>query len=79
VGKIAWHFVTTKPARGGTTVGAPTPAEAIVILPGFALAWAMKAGTVAAGNNGLTSIKKGLMAMLAIGVVSRTKLKLRCS
>src|SRR5262249_16368680 len=34
-------------------VGVPIPADAKLILPGLALAWAMNSGTVATGSDGL--------------------------
>ena len=55
------------------------PAVAILILPGFALAYVMNSGTVLAGNDGLTSMISGVRAMLATGIVSRIKLNLRLS
>jgi len=37
------------------------------------LAYAMKSGTVAAPNDGLTSITSGVRMMLATGAMSRAK------
>ena len=39
--------------------GVPLPAEPILILPGFALAYAMNAGTLCAGTAGFTSMTAG--------------------
>src|SRR5215831_12701568 len=37
----------------------PMPADAILILPGLALAWVMNSGTVLTGTDGFTSMTKG--------------------
>jgi hypothetical protein len=57
----------------------PVPDDAILILPGLALAWAMNSGTVLAGNEGFTSMIFGAVSRLATGAMSRMKLKLSLS
>src|SRR5271167_3320349 len=53
--------------------GVPIPADAILILPRLALAYAMNSGTVLAGNDGLTTMTSGERPMLAGGMGSLTK------
>jgi hypothetical protein len=48
----------------------------MLILPGLALAYAMKSATLLAGNNGFTTNTLGWRLMLATGTMSRMKLKL---
>src|SRR5262249_45534273 len=49
----------------------PVPYEAMLILPGFALAYAMNSAIVLAGMDGCTSITKGVQTIPATGVMSR--------
>ncbi len=51
----------------------PGPGDARLSLPGLALACAMNSGTVFAGNDGGTSMKRASRLMLATGAMSRTK------
>jgi hypothetical protein len=53
-----------------------TPADAMEILPGLALADAMSSGTVLAGNEGFTTRAPAKRAMPATGVSSRIELGL---
>ena len=57
----------------------PTPGDAMLILPGLALAKAMNSGTVLAGNAGTTTMTAGSRLMPATGAMSRMKLKLSLS
>jgi hypothetical protein len=57
-----------------TWVEFPIPADAMLILPGLALAYAMNSGTVLAGTDGCTSMTRGTLATLATGAMSRMKL-----
>ena len=57
----------------------PLPTDAMLILPGLTLAWAMNSRTVLAGTDGFTSMTNGKRSMLATGTMSRMKLKLRLS
>jgi hypothetical protein len=43
----------------------PLPADAMLIVPGLALAWAMNSGTVLAGTEGLICITRGRLTKLA--------------
>ena len=52
------------------------PGDAMLILPGFALAWAMNSGTVFAGTVGCTTRTFGTAIMEATGAMSRMKLYL---
>ena len=56
----------------------PVPPDAKLILPGLALAQAMNSGTVFAGTSLFTIMTSGRMLIIAIGTMSRMKLKLRC-
>ena len=56
----------------------PVPPDAMLILPGLALAQAMNSGTVFAGFDRFTSMTSGRLLIIAIGTMSRMKLKLRC-
>src|SRR4051794_17758635 len=53
----------------------PVPYEAILILPGLPLAWAINSLTFLAGTDGCTAITKGRRTKLATGAMSRRKLK----
>src|SRR5262249_33927926 len=59
--------------------GVPVPADAMLILPGLALAEAINSGTVFAGTDGCTSMTRGVRMMHAIGAMSRRKTKLSLS
>ena len=56
----------------------PVPPEAMLTLPGLALAQATNSGTVLAGLSTFTSITSGSVLIIAIGTMSRMKSKLRC-
>ena len=53
----------------------PLPADAMLTLPGLALACAMNSATVVAGTDGCTTIRLGVVMIPATGAVSRMKLK----
>ena len=57
----------------------PLPPDAMLILPGLALAQAMNSATVLAGTARLTIITSGRLLIMATGVMSRMKLKLSLS
>src|SRR5262245_35613180 len=54
----------------------PLPPEAILILPGLALARVTNSDSVLAGTDGCTTMTLGRRTMLATGAMSRMKLKL---
>jgi hypothetical protein len=54
----------------------PLPDDAMLILPGLALQYAMNSATVLAGNDGVTSITLGVRTRPATGAISRMTLKL---
>ena len=54
----------------------PTPAEAMLSFPGFALACAMNWGIVVAGKDAFTSMTKGERMILATGAMSRMKVEI---
>src|SRR5262245_3832415 len=56
-----------------------TPPDAILILPGLALAYAIRSGTDLAETDGCTTSTPTPRTMLATGAMSRTKSKLRLS
>ena len=60
-----------------TCGGLPIPLEAQLSLSGLAFACAMNSGTERAGKDGLTHMTIGVVAIAAIGSVSRMKLNLR--
>ena len=62
-----------------TCCGLPTPPDAILILPGLALAYAIRSGTDLAETEGCTTNTPTPRTMLATGAMSRTKSKLRLS
>jgi hypothetical protein len=57
-----------------TCPGVPLPPDAMLIFPGLALAKAMNSESVLAGNDGFTSMTRGVRIILAIGTMSRMKL-----
>src|SRR5262245_18762969 len=69
-------MLNSSPAKCGWV---PMPGDAMLILPGLALAYAINSGTVLAGTDGFTSIRLGNRTMPATGAMSRIKLKLSLS
>ena len=69
-------ILNNSPATWGVD---PIPADAMLILPGLALAKAMNSGTVLAGTDGFTSMTLGTRIMPATGAMSRMRLKLSLS
>ena len=62
--------LNSSPANRGEL---PLPADAMLILPGLALAYAMNSGTVLAGNEGWTSMTRCVRAIPATGAMSRIR------
>jgi hypothetical protein len=54
----------------------PLQADANLILRGLVFAWVMNSARVLAGNDGLTAVTKGALAMLASGSNVADKIEL---
>src|SRR6202166_4029931 len=67
-------ILNNSPANCGVV---PLPTDAMLILPGLALAYAMNSGTVLAGTEGCTTITMGTSVTPQTGAMSRTRLKSR--